>query len=38
MGKQKKSSNPIAKQVLELTKLILEIIYLVYQLIKGFGD
>lgn len=37
MNKQKKSSKPIAKQVLELIKLILEIITLVYALIKSLG-
>jgi len=38
MSKQKKSSNPVGKQVLELIKVILEITYLVYKLIKGIGE
>ncbi len=38
MSKQKKSSKPIAEQVLELIKLVLEIITLIYALIKSLGD
>lgn len=38
MSKKKKSSKPIAKQVLELIKILLEIIYLVYKIVKGLGE
>ncbi len=37
MNKKKKSSKPVGKQVLELIKLILEIITLIYALIKSLG-
>lgn len=38
MSEKKKSSKPVGKQVLELIKIVLEITYLVYKLIKGIGE
>lgn len=38
MSEKKKSPKPVGKQVLELIKIVLEILYLVYKLIKGIGE